>query len=166
MFFDSGESSYVKGHKTTHRHHERYKQGNDKAARRSTFHISMPAKVAKLILPRITNRNQETIIRIYPDKAAESQNQTGRNFLMSLSYKKLNESTPQDSLFRDPQCGGGCCCCPDSECCFFCWFRMKNNDDINICFNRKISLICMVIGTSFNSRTFNFSLLSQIKVSF
>ncbi|XP_015756056.1 PREDICTED: uncharacterized protein LOC107335553 [Acropora digitifera] len=105
--------SYSLRKKTTHRYHERYKQSNDNAARRSTFHISMPAKVAKLILPRITNKNQETIIRIYPDKAAESQNQTGRNFLMSLSYKKLNDSTPQDSLFRDPQCGGGCCCCPD-----------------------------------------------------
>ena len=125
VFFDSGKS-YSLRKKTTHRYQERYKQGNDNAARRSTFHISMPAKVAKLILPRITNKNQETIIRIYPDKAAESQNQTGRNFLMSLSYKKLNDSTPQDSLFRDPQCGGGCCCCPDSECCFFCWFRMKS----------------------------------------
>ena len=82
----------------------------------------MPAKVAKLILPRIARKNQETIIRIYPDKTAELQNQTANNYLMSLSYKKLNESEPQDLLFRDPQCGCGCCCSPDSE--FFVAFSL------------------------------------------
>lgn len=104
-------SNYQKGHKASHRHYGEDNHDNTQASRRTTYRINMPMKVAKLILPQIRNKNQETIIRIYPDKSNEAQNQTGSNYLLSLSYKKLNDEGPQNQVFKDP-CPGGCCCCP------------------------------------------------------
>lgn len=115
LFFNLEKASnYHKGHKASHRHYGEDNHDNTQASRRTTYRINMPMKVAKLILPQIRNKNQETIIRIYPDKRNEAQNQTGSNYLLSLSYKKLNDEGPQNQVFKDP-CPGGCCCCPGSE---------------------------------------------------
>lgn len=115
LFFNLEKASnYHKGHKASHRHYGEDNHDNTQASRRTTYRINMPVKVAKLILPQIRNKNQETIIRIYPDKRNEAQNQTGSNYLLSLSYKKLNDEGPQNQVFKDP-CPGGCCCCPGSE---------------------------------------------------
>lgn len=87
----------------------------------------MPAKVAKLILPQMTNNNQETIIRIYPDRSAPTQNQSSANYMLSLSYKKLNNDDVSNKLKigRSACYYGyrpGCCsvCCPGCKCSYFC----------------------------------------------
>ena len=101
-------------HKTWRQKHGTYYQGSSQASRRSTYRINMPMKVAKLLLPQISNKNQETIIRIYPDKSAETQNQTG-HYMLSLSYKKLNDGSSGPPLQQNDCSPGGCCCCPESE---------------------------------------------------
>lgn len=85
----------------------------------------MPAKVAKLILPQMTNKNQETIIRIYPDKSA--QNQSTANYMLSLSYKKLNDDDVSNKLKIGRRAcyygqRPGCCsvCCPGCKCSYCC----------------------------------------------
>ena len=88
----------------------------------------MPMKVAKLILPQITNKNQETIIRIYPDKSEHAQNQTGTNYMLDLSYKKLNDDVHSSKLEAGRRAcyygrRPGCCstCCPSCKCLSYCW---------------------------------------------
>lgn len=116
-----------KDHKASRRYHVNDYHNSSLASRRTTYHINMPMKVAKLILPQITNKNQETVIRIYPDKSARTQNQTGSNYMLSLSYKKLND----DDLSNKLKVGRracyygerpGCCstCCPGCKCSCFC----------------------------------------------
>ena len=121
LFFNLGKPSmYMKNHKGSHRSHVSDSQASSQASRRSTYRINMPMRVAKLLLPQIGNKNQETIIRIYPDKTAEQnqQNQNGSNYVLSLSYKKLNEEGPNNTVFKDPCPQGGCCCCSGSKCLF------------------------------------------------
>ena len=87
----------------------------------------MPAKVAKLILPQMRDKNQETIIRIYPDTSTPTQNQSTANYMLSLSYKKLND----DDVLNKLKIGRracyyghrpGCCsvCCPGCKCSHCC----------------------------------------------
>lgn len=120
MFSVSGKiPNYLKNGKASNRGYDNGDRDSSPASRRSTYRINMPMKVAKLILPQITNKNQETIIRIYPDKSSDQQNQTGRNYLLSLSYKKLNDNGIQNKAFQD-YCTGGCCCCPGSKYLYVC----------------------------------------------
>ena len=116
IFFVSGKTPiHIKNSKASYRDYDSPDDHDSSpASRRSTYRINMPMKVAKLILPQITNKNQETIIRIYPDESSDKQNQTGRNYLLSLSYKKINDNGIQNTAFQD--CMGGCCCCPGSKC--------------------------------------------------
>ena len=112
QYFYSSEKTPI--HKTWRQKHGTYYQGSAQASRRSTYRINMPMKVAKLLLPQISNKNQETIIRIYPDKSAEAKNQTG-HYMLSLSYKKLNDGSSGPPLQQNDCSPGGCCCCPESE---------------------------------------------------
>ena len=112
QYFYSSEKTPM--HKTWRQKHGTSYQGSAQASRRSTYRKNMPMKVAKLLLPQISNKNQETIIRIYPDKSAEAQNQTG-HYMLSLSYKKLNDGSSGPPLQQNDCSPGGCCCCPESE---------------------------------------------------
>lgn len=120
-------SSQEKDHKASRRYHVNQYNKNSLASRRTTYRINMPMKVAKLILPQITNKNQETIIRIYPDKSEHAQNQTGSNYMLSLSYKKLNDEVHSSKLEAGRRAcyygrRPGCCstCCPSCKCLSFC----------------------------------------------
>lgn len=118
----SGKDSIQdKDHKASRRFHVNDYQNSSLASKRATYRINMPAKVAKLILPQMTNKNQETIIRIYPDKSA--QNQSTANYMLSLSYKKLNDDDISNKLKIGRRAcyygqRPGCCsvCCPGSMC--------------------------------------------------
>jgi len=112
-----------KDHKATRRFHVNDYQNSSLASKRTTYRINMPAKVAKLILPQMTNKNQETIIRIYPDTSAPAQNQSSANYMLSLSYKKLNDEDVSNKLKIGRRAcyyghGPGCCsaCCPGCKC--------------------------------------------------
>lgn len=108
-----------KDHNASRRYNVKDIYNSSLASRRSTYRINMPMKVAKLILPQITNKNQETIIRIYPDKSAKAQSGNGSNYLLSLSYKKLNDMGAPNKLQAGRRAcyygeRPGCCsvCCP------------------------------------------------------
>lgn len=121
------DSVQDKDHKASRRFHVNDYQNSSLASRRTTYRINMPAKVAKLILPQMTNKNQETIIRIYPDKSAQKQNQSTANYMLSLSYKKLNDEDVANKLKIGRRAcyyghRPGCCsvCCPGCKCSYCC----------------------------------------------
>lgn len=121
------DSIQDKDHKASRRFYVNDYQNSSLASRRTTYRINMPVKVAKLLLPQMTNKNQETIIRIYPDTSTQTQNQSSTNYMLSLSYKKLNDDNFSNKLKIGRRAcyygqRPGCCsvCCPGCKWSYYC----------------------------------------------